>query len=287
MESQIQDLTIDEAIASLGTGRVLFYRYLNELNIQPHPVARVKQRYLSFKEVERVQAHINKQEKIKREQYVALSDVREELGISMNMQTYHLNALNVKRERFPGSQSYYISLKDKQRLVENLRQHGHKRQQTGEKIEQRAPRYAVHPRKRNQKQLEQSGKFSQSELEPIDQLARGEVAFIFTVRLAQERKGGPYEHVSDSAVTQMRDQGRFDSKYLRVIPPKLATLYDKHYILHDAPLPFKMALRGELKPSDMANWIRDYPRALHEMQRLGWHIPYLEEAQEINRQRKA
>lgn len=292
MHVYLQDVEMQLALP-----RNTLNRYIRELDITVYPSGRHKT--IAPSDVDAIRKY---KERIAGEKLglaatpdqIPVRTAASTLEVSDSLLRYHLKKLGITPHQREGDRKTFItpnefemarsSLKLAQELDPAKRSMWHQKDYKSARTHEQ--RYSG-KRKRTQEEMEIARRYQSKEPIPLENwLSREEAAFCMTVRANLQREQPPYQHVSPFSVNQLREIGKFDPTFIARLSQKMF-VFNKMYIMHDAPLPQQIATSQALTPEHIAEWIREYPRMLREMQALGWHIPYLQEAQAINSQQRA
>lgn len=296
-QQEAPHINLKDVEKHLALPRNTLNRYIRKLGIPVYPGGRYKS--IAPSDVEAIRRY---KERIASEKLglaatpdqIPVRTAASTLDISDSLLRYHLKKLGITPHQREGNRKTFItpdefemarrSLKQAQELDTAQRSAWHQKDYRSERTHEQ--RYSG-KRKRTPEEMELARRYQAEEPVPLENwVSREEAAFCMTVRANIQREQPPYQYVSPFSVNQLREIGKLDPTFIARLSQKMF-VFNKIYIMHDAPLPQQIATSQDLTPEHIAEWIREYPRMLREMQALGWRIPYLQEAQAINSQQRA
>lgn len=284
-------ISMGDAEKITGLKRKSLLRYLQELNISP--VKSGVYRYLTPKDVEAIKQHKAQVDAALAgsPESISLTKAANSLDISVGLLRYHIEKLCITPHR--RGVHAFITPKEFDAVMKSLKEARHIDTETRSTWHQpgykssRPNKERYSRRKRTPEELAIAKQYKKQELEPLpDWLPQSEAAFCLTVRVNQEAAQPPYRYIAPHGISQLCTIGKINPKFIKRLTRQMQ-VYNKQYIMHDVPLPGTRKGAPDLTPEHIAEWIREYPRMLREMQALGWHIPYLQEAQDINSRQRA
>jgi len=90
--------------------------------------------------------------------------------------------------------------------------------------------------------------------------------------------------VSPDDLKQLRNTGKIDKQYIKHASKRL-TLYDRSFIVEQLPTPTKRQERP-VEAKDVADWLEDCAETIGILLRQGFHIPDIEKAQRLVKERE-
>lgn len=286
-------VSLPDAEMKLSISRALLNKYIRDLDLQP--IREGTGKYLTPTDITKLREHKVQAERERQVQEgrITLKNTATTLGISGALLRYHLSKLCITPQRLLGGNQTTITQAEfdevKSSLVEARHLDTAKRSTWHQKghVSNRPNKTRYSGRKRTPEEMESARKMESSEPKPIEgYVSLSGAAFILTVRANQDKNIPPYQYIAPRSINQARIKRKFDVDHIRFVTEN-TYVYEQRYIIQEAPLLKRISRSRDLTPEEMADWIKRYPHLLREMQALGWHIPYLQEAQAINSRQRA